>query len=164
MTFGDFEDEEDKLEPINSDSWTKLSLSYNLAGPKYSFEEYENKEVAWMCARFPSLRELEFKYDKSLSHKVLSSFVFEEQDEYSNYLKQIKVLSAKANWSMLKFYILYFLAIMTIIFSQDLTLSLIKNDPLNFRFFGVIVFQRSNSILIDMIHNRIWSYLVTYLR
>ena len=97
MAIEAFEDDDSKLNPINSDSWIKLSLKSSFCETKGTFEKFEVKSISQMCARFPSLRELEICYNNSLYDNTFNSFLFEEQKEYSIYLKQIKTLSAKLN-------------------------------------------------------------------
>ena len=97
MAFESFEDNDSKLDPINSDSWIRLSLKSSFCDTKSTFEKFEVKSIAQMCARFPSLRELEIYYNNSLYENTFNLFLLEEQKEYNTYLKQIKTLWAKLN-------------------------------------------------------------------
>ena len=56
-----------------------------------------------MCARFPSLRELELHYIKSLTPDIFDALICEEENELSFYLKQIKTLSAKPSIEINKY-------------------------------------------------------------
>ena len=91
--FGDF-NEKLIIDPINSESWTKLVLNSVYIHFSNSINEIEAKGIAWMCARFPSLQELEINYHTELDRSILLSFILKEEQKFGMYLKQIKFLKA----------------------------------------------------------------------
>ena len=97
MTFGDFNESGSKLDPINFDSWTKLSIAFSLINSNSVQDDLPFKQIAWMCARFPSLQELELHYKTLWDPEILSGFLFKDHEKYGSYLKQIKTLWSKSN-------------------------------------------------------------------
>ena len=96
--FGDFTEENNTLDTINSDSCTRLLLKYYfLFG---HLNEIKVRSIAWICARFPNLKDIEFNRVSNVVRKeILENILFkDDNDRFLKYLRQINWVICKDNY------------------------------------------------------------------